>query len=265
MNSQKESLKGRFPFRLGTVSYIIPDDILPNVRYLADKVDDIELVLFESDELSNIPGEATIAELVALAGERGLTYTVHLPLDVFHGCKEEKGRVASVEKCLRVIDRTLPLRPFSYVVHFHGDRRGVSPSQDLSLWQDQHRASLERLVEAVPGWMLAVETLDYPFRLVEGMVAEFDLSVCLDAGHIWLYGYDLNAAIERYRSKIRVIHLHGVENGVDHREISTLSDSQVRSVLAAAEEGAPDRVLTLEVFGETELQRSLETLRRLTT
>ena len=95
--------------------------------------------------------------------------------------------------------------------------------------------------------------------------SEFDLSVCLDAGHIWLYGYDLNAAIERYRSKIRVIHLHGVENGVDHREISTLSDSQVRSVLAAAEEGAPDRVLTLEVFGETELQRSLETLRRLTT
>ena len=68
MDSLRKSLKGCFPFRLGTVSYIIPDDILPNVRYLADAVDDIELVLFESDELSNIPDEAAIAELADIAG-----------------------------------------------------------------------------------------------------------------------------------------------------------------------------------------------------
>ena len=111
--------------------------------------------------------------------------------------------------------------------------------------------------------MLAVETLDYPFSLVEEIVSEFALSVCLDAGHLWLYGYDSSAAIERYKEAIRVIHLHGVEKGVDHKEISTLSDSQVRSVLAAAEGGMSDRVVTLEVFGETELHRSLETLRRL--
>ena len=86
---------------------------------------------------------------------------------------------------------------------------------------------------------------------------------CLDVGHLWLYGYDSSAAIERYKEAIRVIHLHGVEKGVDHKEISTLSDSQVRSVLAAAEGGMSDRVVTLEVFGETELHRSLETLRRL--
>ena len=263
MDSLRASLKGCFPFRLGTVSYIIPDDILPNVRYLADKVDDIELVLFESDELSNIPDEAAIAELADIAGERELTYTVHLPLDIFLGAKEEKRRAASVEKCLRVIHRTLPLRPFSYVIHLHGDRRGVSPSEDLSRWQDQHRLSLERLVGAVPGRMLAVETLDYPFSLVEEIVSEFALSVCLDVGHLWLYGYDSSAAIERYKEAIRVIHLHGVEKGVDHKEISTLSDSQVRSVLAAAEGGMSDRVVTLEVFGETELHRSLETLRRL--
>ena len=32
---------GRLPFRLGTSSYIIPADILPNVDFLKDKVDDI--------------------------------------------------------------------------------------------------------------------------------------------------------------------------------------------------------------------------------
>jgi hypothetical protein len=30
-----------YPFRLGTTSYIIPADILPNAQYLADKVQDI--------------------------------------------------------------------------------------------------------------------------------------------------------------------------------------------------------------------------------
>ena len=40
------------PFRIGTTSYIIPDDILPNVRFLAGRVKDVELVLFDIDEKS---------------------------------------------------------------------------------------------------------------------------------------------------------------------------------------------------------------------
>ncbi|NTW10257.1 MAG: sugar phosphate isomerase/epimerase, partial [Chlorobiaceae bacterium] len=59
--------KQRFPFRFGTTSYIIPADIIPNVKFLKEKVDDIELVLFESDEYSNLPSEENIAELVSLA------------------------------------------------------------------------------------------------------------------------------------------------------------------------------------------------------
>jgi len=44
------SLKGLFPFRPGTTSYIIPGEIEPNVRHLGGMVDDIEIVLFQSDE-----------------------------------------------------------------------------------------------------------------------------------------------------------------------------------------------------------------------
>ena len=56
------------PFRLGTSSYIIPDDILPNVRYLAGKVRDIELVLFEVDDGQNsLPSAEVIDELIKLA------------------------------------------------------------------------------------------------------------------------------------------------------------------------------------------------------
>jgi len=47
------------PFRIGTTSYIIPDEIIPNVRFLAARVEDVELVLFEADEgMNNLPGAA---------------------------------------------------------------------------------------------------------------------------------------------------------------------------------------------------------------
>ena len=65
------------PFRLGTTSYIVPDDILPNVRYLAGKVRDIELILFEVDDgPNNLPSTEVIDELTTIAQENDLTYTV---------------------------------------------------------------------------------------------------------------------------------------------------------------------------------------------
>ena len=92
MTATPTPLKGRFPFRLGTSSYIIPADIIPNVEYLADKVDDVELVLFESDEISNIPDAGTVETLANLAARHGLSYTVHLPLDAPLGHADEPVR-----------------------------------------------------------------------------------------------------------------------------------------------------------------------------
>lgn len=45
----------RFPFRLGRTSCIIPEDLLPNIRYLAGKLDDVQLVFLESDAIANLP------------------------------------------------------------------------------------------------------------------------------------------------------------------------------------------------------------------
>jgi hypothetical protein len=72
-----------YPFRLGTTSYILPDEILPNALYLAGQVRDIELVLFEVDDgPNNLPSAEVVAELAALGQAMDLTYTVHLPLDL---------------------------------------------------------------------------------------------------------------------------------------------------------------------------------------
>ncbi|MGE5799736.1 MAG: hypothetical protein ACM337_05370, partial [Syntrophaceae bacterium] len=91
-----ESLKNRFPFRLGTTSYIIPADLLTNVRWLASCVDDIELLLFEADDDSNLPDKGTIAELDKIARSNDLSYTVHVPLGLALGAASETERLLSV-------------------------------------------------------------------------------------------------------------------------------------------------------------------------
>jgi hypothetical protein len=89
------------PFRIGTTSYIIPADILPNAAYLAGKVDDVELVLFEVEEGGgNLPDENTLAQLADIARRNDLTYTVHLPLDLRLG-DDDLSRERSTRKALQ--------------------------------------------------------------------------------------------------------------------------------------------------------------------
>lgn len=252
------SLKNRFPFRLGTTSYVIPAGLCENVAYLADKVDDVELVLFESHEISNLPDEATIGSLRETAKRHSLTYTVHLPLDAWLGHADEKERQRSLEKCLRVIERTAPLAPFAYIVHFHGDCRGAAPSSDPARWQDGHRRAVERLLQVVCAEDICVETLDYPYGLIEDIVFEYGLSICLDIGHQLLCGIDPLEYLNLYLPRTRVLHLHGVEVGHDHRGLALLPDGLLAALVNRLVSGHhKTRVVTMEVFDEKAFDDSL--------
>ena len=116
----------RFPFRLGTTSYIFPADLITNARSLAEQVHDVELVLFESEDASNLPNEETLHTLQAIARDTGLSYTVHFPLSVYLGSPDPFVRKQSIQTCLRVYNLCQPLAPFAYILHFHGERRGPS-------------------------------------------------------------------------------------------------------------------------------------------
>ena len=120
-----------YPFRLGTTSYIIPDDILPNARYLAGKVRDIELILFEVDDgPNNLPSPEVIEDLSQIAGKYDLTYTVHLPLDLKLG-EDSSERDQSLVKAKRVIDCTRALDPWAYILHLDGKSVRTSTNTEL--------------------------------------------------------------------------------------------------------------------------------------
>jgi len=261
------SLKGHYPFRLGTTSYIIPDDILPNVRFLADRVDDVQLVLFESADASNLPSQSTIRELAAIAGDTDLTYTVHFPLDVFLGSRDEQVRLAAVDTCRRIVELCRPLDPQTYALHFSGDDpddRGRVPSPDMPGWLDALGRSLGALVaEVEQSRRICVETLAYPYSLIEDVVLAHDAGVCLDVGHLLRWGHDVPTHLERYADRAHLMHVHGVKNGEDHRSLADLDPALLDAAFSVmTPKHGEYRALTVEVFNQRDFETSMELLNR---
>jgi sugar phosphate isomerase/epimerase len=245
-------------FRLGTTSYILPDHIVPNVEYLAPIMDDVELVLFETDEYgSNLPDAATVARLQELALRHGLTYTVHLPLDLRLG---EGGSAADVSllKARRVIEATRELDPYAYTLHLDGS--ALLPSATpvaVAAWQDRK----VRALTTVSDWV------EEPARLcienVEGWDSEFigpimerlPVSRVIDVGHLWLQGVDPLEHLARWIHRTRVIHLHGIADR-DHSSLAHVPPGELDPVVAFLRARFRG-VLTLEVFRQDDLVSSL--------
>ncbi len=254
-----------FPFRLGTTSYIIPDDILPNAHYLAGKVRDIELILFEVDDgTNNLPSPEVIDELSQVASLHDMTYTVHLPLDLKLG-EDGSERDESLVKAKRVIDCTRGLEPWAYVLHLDG--KSVRTSTDMELirrWQDQSVRALEIVSEwAGSAERLAVENLEtYPLDFIQPVLDRIPVSRCVDIGHLWLDGHDpipyMGAALPR----TRVIHIHGLAER-DHRSLTFMPQEKVQAVWNELVRTNYEGVLTLEIFSEEDFFSSLEVIERI--
>ncbi len=258
----------RYPFRLGTSSYIVPDEIIPNVRYLAGKVEDIELVLFESDEFSNLPSAAEIDRLAELALDNGLTYSVHLPLDVYLGHPDKSERERSVGKCRRIVELVKGLPKSAFVMHFEAgpgvDINGFTPEQS-SCFVESLRDSSAMLLGGCgeTASMFCAENLSYPFELVWPVVEESGFSVTLDVGHIEYYGFPLDEYLLRYLPRAKVLHMHGTHSGRDHNSLSFMRPEALEQVVGAlAADDRHPRVFTLEIFSEDDLQSSVGTLQR---
>ena len=254
-----------YPFRLGTTSYIIPADILPNARYLAGKVRDIELILFEVDDgPNNLPSLEVIDELSQIAGQHDLTFTVHLPLDLKLG---DDGSIQdqSLVKAKRVIDCTRGLNPWAYVLHLDGKAvRTSTDTEVIKQWQDNSVRALEIVSEWVGGAdKLAVENLEtYPLDFIQPVLDRIPVSRCVDIGHLWLDGHDPIPYLQAALPRARVIHIHGLAER-DHRSLAFMPQEKVRAVWDELIRAKYTGVLTLEIFSEDDFISSMEVIERL--
>jgi len=237
--------------RIGTTSYIYPADIITNVRRLAGKVQDVELVLFEvTDPRWDLPNRSVIQELRQIALENAMTYTVHLPLSLGLAGNQPK-----VDLARRVISGTLDLDPYAFIVHVEDGF--WKESNKLESWVENSRTSLE-LIRGATGVLekLCVENLeDQPTSLTDSILTSIPVSCCVDIGHLWKQGLDPLPYLESWLPRTRVVHLHGVGRR-DHQKLSVMPESKLFPVTSFLRNNFGG-VVTIEVFNETDLTESL--------
>ncbi len=259
--AERPSDHGRTPFKVGATSYVLPDHILPNVEYLGPIVDDVELVLFETDEYgSNLPGPAEIARLLELAAEHDLSYTVHLPLDLRLG---EDGGLdhVSLIKAQRVIEATQGLRPWAYTLHLDARMLPQDPSAEaLADWQERSARALTSLYPSVDDpALLSIENLEaWDPEFFAPVLDALPVSRVIDVGHFWLRDADPLAHMERWLHRTRIIHLHGIAER-DHASLQAVPAGRLDPVVESLLEGFQG-VVTLEVFSLEDLTSSLQAL-----
>ncbi len=259
--SQCSGCHGRTPFRVGATSYVLPDHILPNVEYLAPMVDDVELVLFETDEYgSNLPGRAEVARLLELAAEHDLSYTVHLPLDLRLG--EEGGLDhVSLVKARRVIESTRALRPWAYTLHLDARMLPQDPGPKvLAHWQERSAQALTSLFPSVDDpALLSIENLEaWDPDFFAPVLKALPVSRVIDVGHFWLRDADPLAHMERWLDRTRIIHLHGIAER-DHSSLQVMPAGLLDPVVDSLLKGFRG-VVTLEVFSLDDFTSSLTAL-----
>ncbi len=256
------ALKRRFSFRLATTSYIFPAEILPNIRCLGQYFDELELVLFESGQEDNLPTPGEIREMGCLASDLDLTYNVHLPADLFFGDPDPALRRKFCETAFSFYERTLPLAPTAYILHLDSRKADETVEPDRSAWRDRVGESLQAMqMKGIELRRVAVENLEYPLQRISSFAEAFDMSFCLDIGHLLRYGHDVAEQMASFLKMCSVVHLHGVDNGKDHTGLDHIPPAEWGVICKALEEY--DGSLSLEVFSLDDLAVSLNRMQEI--
>ncbi len=202
-----QGLKVKYPFMLGTTSYIIPDEILPNVRMLSLFVDDIELILFESPEITNIPSNKEIQELKAIADDTNIGYTIHLPTARKAGSPDKKERFKFLDDARKIIHSCSPLNPRAWIFHLEGIHKEAERRM-VREWENRCSEIIEKLwceIEDPP--VFAIENLTNPPGSL-GLLEELVLRYCLCWG----------TSVARFNKK--TIHVFASDHGITAEGVS---------------------------------------------
>ena len=248
--------KGAFPFTLACPSFVFRAGYTENVRRLGPHVDEIQLLFFESRPPGSLPASSLIRTLADLGRETSLTFSVHLPSDIFLGHNDANERRRATEVLIDLIDRCAPLCPSTFTLHLERDRSADDPRG----WQDRSIDALRSVLDqGIDSRCISVENLDYDFTLAAPVVEALNLSVCMDMGHLLARGEAIGPFFDRWRQRIPIVHLHGVTGSQDHLPLDRMSVAHVAEVIGLLNGFAGG--VTLEVYSAAALEASLAWLK----
>ncbi len=254
--SLRKSYKGMFPFNIGTTSFIYPDDYVPNVKMLGPYLENIELLLFESNHTDALPSKNVIEELANLAKDFNLTYNVHLPTDISLSSRDSQQQRNAVETIIRVAERVAPLYPTTLTLHVPYNEASLD-EDDVKGWQERALKNLAKiLANGTSAQLISIENLDYPFEILVPIISELDLAICLDCGHLILHGDNIQKFFNTYSAKTAIIHLYGVAKNHFHGPLDQLPEKLIVPIMRLLAKF--NGIVSLEVFSYAHLEASLQ-------
>ncbi|MFH1627628.1 MAG: cobamide remodeling phosphodiesterase CbiR [Pseudomonadota bacterium] len=259
----------RLPFRIGATSMVFGEDLSENVRILSDLVDHVEIVLFHTPTLHNIPGPREIRILKKIGEEKNVTFTVHLPASLEIASPRKRTRCESVQLTRDLFAKTSELNPLHYILHIPFSPPTLVPVPGLYFtkqnprtwdeWTSRTLDSLETLHEEIGGNnTLLVENINYSPSFLEPFWKRGLCGLCLDLGHLILGKEKVLAAIRHYIDVIKVIHIHGVRGYKEHLSLSVLPEKRVLKWLEFLTKVPFKGVILLEVFTPQDLKESTD-------
>ncbi len=254
---------------------VFGEDLLGNVRRLSPLVDYVEIVLFRTPELHNLPTAPEIRELKKIGAGEGIAFTVHLPASLEPASKDQNLR----EESLKIIHETCrqmeDLDPVHFILHLPFSAPTLVPVPDLYFkrkdpagewngWNIRVAEALKALRADLPSpERLLVENINYSPHFLEPFLKEGLCRLCLDLGHLLLGRETVLAHLREYNGHIQEIHLHGVNGYDEHLSLAHLPVERLQKWLAFLIESGQGKWMTLELFSPEELQESLDILSRI--
>lgn len=210
-------------------SYIIRGTYAENVEYIStlSTIQGVELLFFLFDDETKELYSKEKAQIEAYR-ER-LDFSVHLP-DMLRSEDEE------LIRCTRTLASRYILHPPTEVV-----------GNFIKL--------VSSFKEEFGNQFLLENVIGRPFESI--LKSLTDLGICCDTGHILLEGGNPASFLERWGDRVGEIHLHGVEDGWDHRGFGP-GEAWFEEILPYIENF--NGALHLEVFSKENVHRLIHTL-----
>ena len=261
----------KIPFKISTSSMVFEEGLLENVRYLADLFDHIEIVLFHTPELNNLPTGQELEELTEMAEQKKISYSVHLPASLEIAAEDEKRREESIRSAFDIITLMLECRPRNYILHiplttptlaFIPGGYVYEADQDKFMdWTLRAMASLQSLQQMTGlGDGILVENINYSPSFLEPLWSSNLCQLCLDLGHLMLGGESILDRLKKYTQVTQEIHLHGVKDNHEHQALSVVPMHRVKRWLNYLDSIQYSGVINFEVFTPDDLEASVSIL-----
>ncbi len=256
-------------FKISAPAMIYGNDLLANVRLLAKVFDNIEIILFYTPSLHNIPAREEIKKLRDIGRRKNVTYTVHLPASLQVASPDRGTRAKHVELAIDLIDKTAACEPVYYILHIPYTRPTLVPRpgeyfsfesmQTKRSWYKRACASLEKISSAVEHHgKLLVENINYSPQCLQTLAATGLCEICLDVGHLVLGQEHVVDVLKHFLPAAREIHLHGVKGYTDHLSLTALEPSRIVKWLNLLIQMNYEGIVNLEVFSHEDLISSLD-------